>query len=69
MQKCPDHILHIAMLTVYGVVELSHVVIGNLSCEFIQRLSNLRVMSQHFLANDRHGFIGWKVVLVVFEYE
>ena len=57
------------MLAVDGVVELAHVVVGNLSCKFVQRLSHLGVMSQHLLANDGHGFVGREVVLVVFEDE
>ena len=57
------------MLAVDRVVELAHVVVGNLSCEFVQCLSHFGVESQHLLANDGHGFVWREVVLVVLEDE
>src|SRR6476660_6380547 len=55
------------MLAVYGVIQLAHVIVGNLSGQIIQRLFYFRVTREHLLANDGDGFIGWEIVTVVFE--
>ena len=57
------------MLAIHRVVEAAHVVIGNLSCQFIQRLSHLRMACQHLRPNDRHGFVRREVVAIVFQNE
>ncbi len=57
------------MLAVHGVVELAHVVIGNPSCEFIQRLSHFGVMSKHLLPDNGYGLVGWEIVLVILQDE
>ena len=68
-QEFSHHFFHIAVLAVDRVVELAHVVIGNLSREFIQRFSHLRMARQHLLPNDRHGLVRREVVAIVFQNE
>src|SRR6476661_9107541 len=55
------------MLPVDCVIELAHVIVGNLSSKFIQRLFHFWMTHQSLLTNDGDCFIGWKIVTVVFE--
>ncbi len=57
------------MLAVHRVVEPAHIVIGNLSCELIQRFSHLRMTRQHLRPNNRHGFVRREVMAIVLQNE
>ncbi len=55
------------MLAVDRVVESAHVIIGNLSGEFVERGSTSGMACQHLLSHDRHSLIGREVVAIVLQ--
>jgi len=56
---------YVAMLAVDGIVQLTHVVIGDLSRQLIQRGSYAGMPAQHVLSHDRDSFVWRKVVPIV----
>src|SRR6185369_1828724 len=59
--------IYIAMLAVDGIVQLTHVVIGYLSRQLIQRGSYAGMPAQHVLSHDRYSFVWRKVVPIVLQ--
>ena len=69
LEEFAHNLLHVAMLTVDGVVETAHVFVGDFPGELIQRVLHFGVTRQRFLANDGHGLVGRKIMFVVVQHE
>src|SRR5207245_10368520 len=63
------YLFGIAMLTVYGIVQPAHVIIGNSAREFIESRADFRMLKQRSFANDGHRFIWREVVEDVLQYK
>src|SRR5215472_16637585 len=69
MQEVAHYFFCVAVLAVYGVIQLPHVVVGNFSGEGVEGRFDLRMAGKDFTAHDRNCLVGWKVVPVVVEDE
>jgi hypothetical protein len=67
LQEFVDDLFYVAVLAVDGVVQLTHIVVGYFSSEFVEGLFYFWMCGQRFLANDRNGFVGREIMFVVVE--
>ena len=67
LQEFVDDLFYVAVLAVYGVVQLTHIVVGYFSGEFVEGLFYFWMGGERFPANDGHGFVGREIMFVVVE--
>src|SRR5262245_39072597 len=65
LQELAHDLFYTSMLTIECVVELTHVVIGNFSCQFIQGASYFWMLPQYLLTDDGNCFIRREVLTVI----
>ena len=68
-QEFVGDIFYVAVLAVECVIQLPHLLIGNLAAQLRDCLRNFRVLLDRLLANHGHCLIGRKIVAVVFKGE
>ena len=68
-QKFVGDIFHVAMLPVKRVIQLPHLLVGNLAAQLRDSLRDFWMLPERLLANHWHRLIGRKIVAVVVEDE
>src|SRR5262245_23251659 len=69
LKKLAYHLLHILVLTVYGIVHAAHLFLGDFSSKLSESFTDFGMFHYDFIPQNGHGVIRRKIVFVVFQYD
>src|SRR6202040_4233937 len=66
-EELANYFFHVTLVAVYCVVQLSHLLVRDLSGQTVDRIAQRRISIKRLGTNDRRRFIRREVVTIIFK--